>query len=343
MTASHPSAAEFVVNSWYVAAWPEEVTRAPLRRVILGRPVLLYRRQDGGAVALPDACPHRFVPLSLGRIEADEVVCCYHGLRFGPDGRCVHNPHGDGSIPQAAHLRPYALAERHGLIWIWPGDAAGADPAAIPDFSILDDRARFAAVCGSMHVRANYQLITDNLLDLSHVQFLHPGLRVADPVRQRHETRQEGERVWSYFWRDEGVGNGLMRLLGWPEGRKGNSRAHMRWDPPCLMLLDVGMSPLEGDDTPGIDAPSVHLLTPETQGTTHYFWSFLRNAARHDTALDARIRALGIQAFAGEDKPVIEAQQENIGGADIMALHPALLAPDAAAVRARRVLAARMA
>ena len=332
----------FITDAWYVAAWPDEVTRAPLRRILLNRPVLLYRRRDGVAVALADRCSHRFVPLSLGHIEDDDVVCCYHGLRFGPDGRCVHNPHGDGAIPRAAHLPAYPLVERFGALWIWLGEGA-ADPARIPDFAILGDRARFASVCGVMHVAANYQLITDNLLDLSHAQYLHPGLRVADPVRLRHETRQEGDTVWSCFWRDEGVGNGLMRLLGWPEGRRGNSRAHMRWDPPSLLLLDVGMSPLEGDDAPGIDAPSAHLLTPETATTTHYFWSFMRNTGRDDAALDARIRALGVQAFAGEDKPVIEAQQDNLRGADIMAMNPVLLAPDAAGTRARRIIAARLA
>ena len=337
-----PHEAGFLRNAWYVAAWPEELTRTPLRRVFLSQPVVMYRTEAGAPVALADRCPHRFVPLSLGFLEQDDIVCCYHGLRFAPDGHCTLNPHGDGSVPRAARLRAYPLAERHGAVWIWMGESA-ADPALIPDFSILGDATRFTAVRGVMHVAANYQLITDNLLDLSHVQFLHPGLRVANPVRQRHEMKQVGETVWSYFWRDEGEANGLMKLLGWPPERRGDSRAHMRWDAPCLMLLDVGMTGIGEAPEAGIAAPSAHLLTPETATSTHYFWAFMRDTVLADAALSEKIRALGIQAFAMEDKPVIEAQQRNLGGAELMSLGPALLYPDAAATRARRVLAALLA
>lgn len=336
-----PTADGFLFDAWYVAAWPHEVTRAPLRRVFLDRPVVLYRTEAGAPVALADLCPHRFVPLSLGHLAGDDIVCCYHGLRFAPDGHCTLNPHGDGTIPRNARLQSYALEERHGVVWIWMGAPERADPVRIPDFALLGD-SRFTAVQGVMHVAANYQLITDNLLDLSHVQFLHPGLRVANPVRQRHEMKQEGETVWSYFWRDDGEPNGLMKLLGWPAARRGNSRAHMRWEVPSLMLLDVGISALE-DDGIGVAAPSAHLLTPETARSTHYFWAFLRDTRLDDAALDEKIRALGVQAFAMEDKPVIEAQQRALGEAEIMALGPMLLAPDAAPMRARRVLAARLA
>jgi len=337
-----PGEMSFLRNAWYVAAWPDELGRAPLRRIFLNQPVVMYRTEAGVPVALTDSCPHRFVPLSLGHLEQDDIVCCYHGLRFAPDGQCTLNPHGDGGIPRAARLRAYPLAERHGAVWIWMGDAA-ADPARIPDFTILGDAQRFATVQGVMHVAANYQLITDNLLDLSHVQFLHPGLRVANPVRQRHEMKQEGDTVWSYFWRDEGEPNKLLQLLGWPAGQRGDSRAHMRWDAPCLMLLDVGMTGIGQPPEAGMAAPSAHLLTPETETSTHYFWAFMRDTAREDAALSEKIRALGIQAFAMEDKPVIEAQQRNLGGAELMSLGPALLYPDAAAIRARRVLATRLA
>jgi vanillate O-demethylase monooxygenase subunit len=327
----------FLRHCWYVAAWPEEIARAPLRRVFLETPVLLYRREDGAPVALADACPHRMVPLSRGQLVGDEIECCYHGLRFDSSGACTLNPHGDGSIPRAARVRAYPLIERHGLTWIWLGDAP-ADPAEIPDFSILNAPGR-ANVHGTLHVEANYQLITDNLLDLSHVQFLHPGLRVARAKQHRHEMRQDGDKVSSFFWRDEGLPNALMQMCGWPAQQPGDTRAHMHWHKPSLMLLDVGITGVGRPVEEGVAVPSVHLLTPETATTTHYFFGFVRQVGLDDMALGERIRALGIQAFAHEDKPVIEAQQKAVGDADIMSMGLALLQPDASAVRARRVLA----
>ena len=334
----------FLRNAWYVGAWPEEIGQTPFRRVLLERPVVFWRRQDGGVAALHDVCPHRFVPLSMGKVAGDEIECCYHGLRFNGSGACTLNPHGDGVIPRAARVDAYPVVERHGLVWIWMGDPAAADPQRIPEaFAPVGDTARWTTVGGMLHVAANYQLITDNLLDLSHVQFLHPGLLVAGAARIRHEMRQEGERVISYFWRDGGLPNGLSRLLGWPADKPGDTRAHMHWHPPSLMWLDVGMTELGGTVEQGILQPSVHLLTPETRSSTHYFFAVLRQIRRDDADLSRQMKALVQQAFVGEDKPVIEAQQREINAGEIMTLNPALLQPDAAAIRARRVLDALVA
>ena len=328
----------YLRQCWYVAAWSDEVTRTPLRRVMLDEPVVLFRRQDGSAAALADLCPHRFLPLSLGKLEGDEIACSYHGLRFNTEGACTLVPHGDGTVPRSARVARYTLAERNGVVWIWMGAPDRADVALIPaDFDILADPA-FTAVRGMLQVQADYQLVTDNLLDLSHAQFLHAGLRVANPKRLRHEVRQEAGKVISCFWRDEGEPNALMRLLGWPVGKVGDSRAHMHWNAPSLMYLDVGVTDVGGDVRDGIAAPSLHLLTPETAGATHYFFAFLRNVRLDDNGLSDQVRALGMQAFAMEDKPVIEAQQRALRGRDIMRMGPVLLPTDAGATRARRVL-----
>jgi phenylpropionate dioxygenase-like ring-hydroxylating dioxygenase large terminal subunit len=323
-------------NAWYVAGWPEEVGRRPLRRVILNEPVVFFRNENGEASALADSCAHRFAPLSLGHMHGDEIQCAYHGLRFDRTGICTHNPHGDGAIPRAARVRAYTLSERFGAVWIWMGDPARADASLIPDFSILGDRANWTAVTGYTNVRANYQLITDNLLDLSHVQFIHTGLRVGGSGVHRHEVRQDGDTVWSMLWRDNSLPNALHKLF-WPD-EASDTRAHMRWNAPSVMWLDVGVTGRGQPVEAGVALPSAHLLTPETDGTTHYFFAFLRDRDIHNAEIDARIRAIGVQAFNNEDKPVIEAQQANIGSAELMALNPALLAPDAAALRARRVL-----
>jgi phenylpropionate dioxygenase-like ring-hydroxylating dioxygenase large terminal subunit len=123
----------FLRNSWYVAAWDREVSRTPLARMLLGEPVLLYRRQDGTPVALEDRCCHRHLPLSKGRLEGDDVRCGYHGLRFDASGRCVEIP-GQASIPPQARVRAFPLIERYHWIWIWMGEPTAADPARVPNW-----------------------------------------------------------------------------------------------------------------------------------------------------------------------------------------------------------------
>jgi len=328
----------FLRNAWYVAGWPEHVTRSPLRRTLLNEPIVLFRREDGTPVALADRCPHRFVPLSLGRLIGDELQCAYHGLRFDRDGKCTLNPHGDGRIPPGARVRSYPLRERDGVLWIWMGgDAERAAATEPPEIAVLHDPT-FRLVSGSMVVGANYQLITDNLLDLSHVQFLHPLLRVPNAgVRVRHEVRQDGDSIWSMLWRDNALPNGLQQLF-WPRDKIGDGWAHMRWSAPSILFLDVGITELGGKPEDGVSIPSVHLLTPETDNTTHYFWGFLRDRRTDDEGVSEQIRKLGLQAFEQEDKPIIEAQQRNMSSNDIMSLGPALLQPDGAAVQVRRAL-----
>lgn len=327
----------YLRNAWYPAAWADEITRSPLRRILLDDPLVLYRREDGTPVALHDRCPHRFAPLSMGTLVGDLIQCPYHGLRFDAGGICVFNPHGEGTIPRNARVRSLQVVERFGLVWIWAGEPEQADPALLPDFAVLEDPA-YACVRGVLHMNANYQLITDNLLDLSHVPYLHPQLRAPNDVVNRHEMRKEGTRVWSMLWRDDALPSGLMQLF-WPKDRMGDARAHMRWDPPGLLLLDVGITDRGAAPEAGLTLPSVHLLAPETAGTTHYFWAFLRNRDIHDPALDEKIGAIGRNAFANEDKPIIEAQQANIGpDADVLALKPIVLSPDAAGLQARRIL-----
>ena len=84
----------FPLNAWYPAAWDHEITgKGILSRTIAGRPLALYRTQDGHPVALADACWHRLAPLSMGKLVGnDEVQCPYHGLRPRPDPR--HAPDG---------------------------------------------------------------------------------------------------------------------------------------------------------------------------------------------------------------------------------------------------------
>jgi phenylpropionate dioxygenase-like ring-hydroxylating dioxygenase large terminal subunit len=161
----------FVANAWYAAAWAEDVGRKFVPRVILGQPVILYRKGDGAPVALENRCAHRRMALSEGNLIGDDVQCMYHGLMYRPDGACFHVP-GQSRVPPGMGVRSYPCAERHALVWLWPGDPARADPARIPRFDWLDDPAR-GKTGRYMRVAANYQLIVDNLLDLSHLAYVH--------------------------------------------------------------------------------------------------------------------------------------------------------------------------
>jgi vanillate O-demethylase monooxygenase subunit len=162
----------FLKNIWYVAAWSHELPAdAPLGVVIIGEPIALFRRSDGSVVAFEDRCPHRQAPLSLGRIEGDALRCMYHGLKFRTDGVCVEVP-GSSAIPPRTSVRTFPAAERASWIWVWLGDPARADTALIPDGFGLDDPQWLMRASG-IEYAADWQLVNDNLCDLSHLDFVH--------------------------------------------------------------------------------------------------------------------------------------------------------------------------
>ena len=328
----------YLRNTWYAAAWAGElVADKLLARTLLDERLAFYRDSAGKPVALIDRCPHRFAPLSQGKIIDNTVRCPYHGLQFGTDGRCTHNPHGP--VPAVARVKSYPLLERYGLVWIWMGEAHKADAALLADFSIFTDTGNYAVVSGTLSIPANYELVTDNLLDLSHAQFLHPLLGNPDSSdRVSLKTRVDGTTVWSL---SDTPGEPVSQLFAmmWPSKPKvGDKRAHMRWDPPSNLLLDVGYAECGKPRDTGPSMPSAHILTPETERSTHYFWAAARDSLRDNAELSEKIR-LGIgNAFQTEDAPIIAACQERMGTTDLMSLQPLLLKTDAAAVHARRIL-----
>ena len=327
----------FFRSAWYVIGWSSEITSVPTRRMFMDEAVVAYRDEAGAPAVLADACAHRFAPLSDGTVVGDTIQCPYHGLRYAADGACVLNPHGDGRIPPNARVRSFAVVERQGFVWIWAGDRSTADHDKLPHFPMLDDDS-LSVVRGCMMVEANYQLVTDNLMDLSHVDYLHPLLRAAHQEdRNRYQVKREGQSVWSMLWRDHVKPSGLQAML-WDDEEYGNARAHMRWTMPSTLELDTGIAPLDKAPEAGVSLPAIHVLTPETETRTRYYWMSGRNRRITDAGLSERIRALIDKAFSTEDKPVVEAQQRHIGHADVMDLKPALLQPDAASVQVRRIM-----
>jgi vanillate O-demethylase monooxygenase subunit len=329
----------FLRNTWYVAALDEEVGRQMLSRKILNEPVLMYRKENGDPVAILDICPHRFAPLSRGRLIGDNVECGYHGLQFDCTGKCVRNPHGDGKIPQAATVKQFPFIERHGLLWIWIGDAKEADPERIPDYYSHFISPDWKTVRGHSFQNANYLLIADNLLDLSHDQFLHANFHKKDAfLTTPHEVFQEGTAVVSRRQVLNLPASGAFASqLPDPDALVDQWKI-MRWEPPGYFHLDVGVKPSNGGEGVGLRKCNAHILTPSTDTSTHYFFVNARNYHHEDEKVDEQIREWQRVGFGEQDKPMIEAIQQVMGDRDLLDMDPILLQTDGAAIRARRLL-----
>lgn len=327
----------YLRNAWYMAAWSDEVGEALLRRRIAGDPVLLFRKGDGAPAALIDRCSHRFAPLSAGEREGDRVRCPYHGLMFDSSGACVHNPFAE-TIPKGATVRSWPLHEEDGIVWLWLGDPAQTDAALVPDFSDLF-RGGIEPVRGLMPMKAPYQFATDNLMDLSHIEFVHRGSFAGAGVifAGKHEVRQEGGTLHSNWWMPNVPAPGHTFGI-YERGLPTDHWLEMRWNAPASMLLEIGAAPVGQARDTGVIIHQAHIITPESDGNAHYFWASTRSSGVASEEGDARLRAMMSQAFEQEDKPIIEASYDNLDGRDFWASQPVFLGIDAGGTRARRLL-----
>ncbi|MBD8892204.1 aromatic ring-hydroxylating dioxygenase subunit alpha [Roseibium litorale] len=336
---------KYLRNCWYVAAWDDEVQPGkPLGRKFLGEPVVLFRDSAGRAKAISDRCPHRFSPLHTGTIRGDSIQCPYHGLEFDGTGQCTHNPHGDGSIPKAARVKAYPAAERHSLVWIWMGDEEKADEALIPQLERMDAEDWYVGK-DYLHTLANYQLDVDNIMDLSHIDYLHTGtLGGSGAASAETEVKQDGDTVYSLrLVRNERLSPQLEKYEGIEPGTRFDRWLDVRWEAPGVMELIVGKA-LTGTPDPRSAGKSLyffHLFTPETETTSHYWFGVSKPKSEGEGAknfVTGNIKFLK-KPFELEDLPMLEAQQRMIGDcADFWSLKPVLLPVDAPGVRARRVL-----
>jgi phenylpropionate dioxygenase-like ring-hydroxylating dioxygenase large terminal subunit len=326
----------YLRNTWYMAAWADEVEAdKPLARTLLDEPILFFRTGSGEINALLDRCPHRFSPLSLGIVEGDRVTCRYHGLQFDGSGACVENPHG----PLAAGLkvRAYPVVEAYRAIWIWAGDPARADPSTLRDLSFLDDAPETAFNSGYLLGQGHYQLFVDNILDLTHTDFLHPNtLGGGSITRTPAEIEQRPDGVIALSWhpKNEVPTPVLSRRL--PEGTRVDSWTEVEWTAPGIMTMSTGAVPTGTPREAGENTQNVHIMTPETQTTTHYFFASTRDFLLDDVAFNEQVRRSRSAIFSTEDAPMIAGQQSRMGDADFWSLRPALLSIDRGAVLARR-------
>jgi phenylpropionate dioxygenase-like ring-hydroxylating dioxygenase large terminal subunit len=325
----------FLRNSWYVAAWDREVTRKLLGRTLLNEPIVLYRKEDGTPVALEDRCCHRQLPLSMGFLESDFLRCGYHGLKFDASGRCVEIP-GQDSVPPQARVRAYPVVEKFRWVWIWMGDPQRADPALIPNWWWADHAEWAFTRPDMLHVRCNYQLIADNVLDVTHLAYVHASSIGAPSITEFPGSVERGERLVRFTrWIRDRPPPPMYKEAG---GFAGNVD---RWQivehtPPCFSVNFAGCQ----DAARKIELMALSAPTPETEKTTHYFFGFTRNFGLHDARAEEMFSAGMVKVF-NEDIPILEAQQRAL---DARPGTPRVdIKVDAAPLAARRMLEAMIA
>ena len=319
----------FVHNLWYMAAWADEVPDGGIfARKLLDRPWLLMRLGNGSYAMLADRCPHRFAPLSMGERMGDTVRCAYHGLGFDAAGTCIHNPFG-GEPPAAARVTSLPVVERYGALWFWPGDAALADPATIADFAFCTGPEHLRA---HFTMQANYEFVTDNLMDLSHAEFIHKGSFGTNGTLLLHGKQSVLTEPDGAIWNNWDITQAeppewAKAMLG--EGARINQTLHMRWHAPATMALYITLA--NGQTGEAIVPPMAnpHIITPETPGSSHYFFT-----REHGAEAEALFR----KAFLEEDEPMVEAVHAAFGADDFWDARPVILPTDAAAIRVRRRL-----
>jgi phenylpropionate dioxygenase-like ring-hydroxylating dioxygenase large terminal subunit len=332
-------------NVWHFAAWSESVVPGiPFARTILEEPIVFFRKDDAGIAAIEDRCAHRFAPLSMGTlIGNNRIRCPYHGLEFDSAGACVYNPNGNHALPKDAHVVVYPVVEKHSIIWIWMGEKT-PDVALIPDLKLLDSDAPNPVTRRDyLLMDASWDLIMDNLLDLSHAAYLHDGLLGnKESISAKSEVEQHGNCVTvTRRYHDIPV-TALLDMLFRQDGGQVDSFNSMRWEPPACMVNESGAMPVGGTVDQGTGIRGTHFLTPETATTTHYHfaavrWNVIKRSPEDDAAIMTRLAELRRVAFKEQDEVMIHAQQSRMRSAKRQ-LKPMLLGVDAGIVRVHRIL-----
>ena len=281
----------FARNQWYVAAYSREIGRDLFARTILGEPIVFYRTEAGEPVALADRCVHRRFPLSESSLDGDRIVCGYHGFTYDTAGTCVAVP-GQARVPRTARVPSYPLVEQDSFVWVWIGDPARADAARIPRAPWLADR-DYTTVCGMEPLAARYELLVDNLMDLSHETYLHGGYIGTPEVASTPittEVDEEREIIYVSRHMDDAECPAFYAKSTGLEGRITRWQ-DIEFHPPCLYLLHSRIAPvgvLPRED--GIHVEVVYAITPETEHSTHDFWAVARDFALEDEGVSEFLR-----------------------------------------------------
>lgn len=306
----------FLRNAWYVAARDGDVTRSLHATTILGDRVVLYRSANGEPVALEDACPHRKLPLSMGRIRGDEVECGYHGLVFNSSGRCTRVP-ASTVIPPGARVRSYPAASRHGLVWLWMGEPLQANPDQIFPVEHTDDPNWDRDRGGVMTLDCNYLYITDNLLDPSHVAWVHRtsfGNSECEDVAVQVTTIPEGLVAWRWM-HDVEVAPFYAQFVRFKGRADRLQHYEVRYPSHAIIRSVFAPAGTGGEDKPlhpdAMIMDSYNFLTPIDEEHTRYFWFQARNFSPHDEGV-TKMMDDGVKAVFEEDRLILAAVHQGI-------------------------------
>ena len=300
----------FLRNYWYVCAWSHEIVHKILPRRILDEPIVLYRAESGRPVALADMCCHRQLPLSLGKLVGDDLQCGYHGFTYEPSGDCIRVP-GQSQVPPNARVRSFPIVERWGFAWIWMGDPARADATKIPSAPWLQEPG-WTAVGDLLPLACRYNLIRDNLLDLSHVSFVHQATIGTTMVAETPVTTEAGESSVRVVRAMTNIDPPPMFVrMGGFTGKVDRWQI-IDWTPPANILIEAKALPTGSNDwSKGVITEVINFITPETPGSCHYFWAQARNFATENMALSKVLHADVTRTFV-EDKEIVEAQEQRM-------------------------------
>ena len=330
----------FVMNQWYVAALASELQDKPIARTILNRPLVLFRTADGAVAALEDRCCHRSVPLSCGTLDAGGIRCGYHGLLYAPSGQCIEIP-GQLKIPGKARVAAYKAVQRNQIVWIWMGADAASEPSeAPPEYAVHDDP-QYKYKGGVFHYDAPYQLIHDNLLDLSHLGYVHvktiggnPKLHMEAPTT----VQSDGDQVRVVRWMKSSTAPATYSAA-WPFKDLIDRWQEINFNVSYLAIwtgaVDADTDALDDPERGGFHMRGFHGITPETETTAHYFWTMASNSHpdRPDTS---ELVCQQTELTFEEDRIIIDAQYRNMarfGNNPMIDIHV-----DAAPNRARRII-----
>jgi len=307
----------FVRNAWYIAAWADELKQKPLARRICNEPVVLFRADGGRPVALVDRCCHRSAPLSLGEVVPGGIQCGYHGLTFDGSGRCIAVP-GQSHISDSVRVRSYPLVEKNQLLWIWMGDAARADTARIVDFPYHDDKVHWPNKHDCYPIEANYMLMVDNLMDLTHLGYLHARTVGGNPsahINAEMKTTHTSTGLKFTRWMRNSVPPpSYVKAAGF-KGRVDRWQ-EFEWVAPNSVLqwtgaADVDTGACEGKREGGFQFRLFHGLTPETETSCFYFWSCANGYRQNEPEATEQLYREIAPTFV-EDKEMVEAQQARL-------------------------------
>jgi phenylpropionate dioxygenase-like ring-hydroxylating dioxygenase large terminal subunit len=316
-------------NSLYVIAHSDELAPGErLARVVMDKPIVLFRMRDERIGALADRCPHRLLPLSMGKVVDDGLQCGYHGARFNNEGACVWSPG-----PAEVSVRAFPVCERYGFIWIWPGDSTDIAPMeTIPEFLEYGIPPYDAANGSILDFAADYRLLVDNLLDAAHASYVHESTLGAPLWQLGGEAAVQEDTTFEADVREDGIWYhyAAKRTVTGPAFAQAYARHKSLDEPPPLLDIDLDVqwaapsvfifssqtrAPGETVEE-GIGLINIHALTPAAGRSTHYFF---RNAYRYhktDPSFRDFWHEVASRAFH-EDKLIIEAQQKAIGDTDV--------------------------